>query len=297
MLEPPLNPMLLTSKNKPFDSDEYLFEIKWDGYRCLCFIDNKNVMLQSRNKNNLSSYFPELADIYRFINTEKCILDGEICYIGKEGKPIFSRLQGRLRSKNPSNTKYPVVLIVWDILSFDNQDIYLKPLIERKKILNSIIYANNNLLISSYILSAGKKLYKKANSEGLEGIVAKKNDSPYEFNRSKYWYKIKCWKHLEVYIAGYSRNGNSLVVGRYREGQLTYMGKVKLALNNEMSEALFSFFPSIISKRCPFNTDPGLKDVYWLKPLIRTRVRYTELSRHNTFRHGFAIEIIFQEKG
>ncbi len=293
MLEPPLNPMLLTTKENPFDSNDYLFEVKWDGYRCLTFVDDKKIILQSRNKNDLSNYFPELNDINKYIKTENAIFDGEICYLDKTGKPVFSKLQGRLRSNNKSGVKYPVKLILWDLLSYNKKDIYSQPLIERKQILEEIIKKNKSIFISPYVIAKGKELYEKANLEKLEGIVAKQIKSPYEFQRSKYWYKIKCWKYINTYIGGYSKNGNSLAVGMFDNNQFIYMGKVKISLSQEMIEALFRFFPSIISENCPFKNIPKNSDLYWVKPVIKTKVRYTELSRHNTFRHGFAVDILY----
>lgn len=295
MLEPPLDPMLLSTKEKPFNSTDYLFEMKWDGYRCITFLDDKKIILQSRNKNDLSNYFPELANIQQYIKAENAVFDGEICYLDNIGKPVFSKLQERLRSKNKSDIKNPVNLILWDLLSYNNKDIYSKPLIERKQILEEIVADNKSILVPPYVMTKGKELYEKADLEELEGIVAKKIDSPYEFHRSKYWYKIKCWKYINTYIGGYSKNGNSLAVGMFDKdnNQLLYMGKVKISLSQEMNEALFRFFPCIISENCPFKEIPKNSDLYWVRPVIKTKIRYTELSRHNTFRHGFAVNILY----
>ncbi len=295
MLEPPLNPMLLSKKKKPFNSKDYLFEIKWDGYRCLTFIDGKKIILQSRNKNNLSNYFPELSDINKYFKAENAIIDGEICYLDNTGKPVFSKLQGRLSTKNKSSIKNPVSLIIWDLLAYNNQDIYSQPLIERKIILDEIIKRNKSILISPYLIGKGVELYKKAEIEQLEGIVAKKIDSPYEFKRSKYWYKIKCWKYINTYIGGFSKDRSSLTVGMFDDNQLLYMGKIKISLSKEMSEALFRFLPTIMSEISPFKNIPQDSKLYWVKPVIKTKVRYTELSRHNTFRHGFAVKILYDD--
>lgn len=296
MLEPPLNPMLLSRKEKPFDSKEYIFEIKWDGYRCLTFIDDNKIILQSRNKKNLLNFFPELSVINNYIKAKKAIFDGEICYLGNTGKPIFSKLQGRLNTKKVTKVNNPVNLILWDLIAYENKDIFLQPLIERKELLENLIEKNKTIIISPYIIEKGKELYARAEREQLEGIVAKKIDSPYEFKRSKYWYKIKCWQYITTYIGGYSKNGSSFAVGMFKDNQLFYMGKVNISLSREMREALFRFFPSIVSGECPFKNKPKGSEIYWVRPVIKTKIRYTELSSHNTFRHGYAVEILYDKQ-
>lgn len=292
MLRPPIQPMLLTNIEEPFNSEDFLFEIKWDGYRVITFINNDKIYLQSRNKKNLTPYFPELANISSYLKTKKLILDGEICYLNQEGKPIFEPLQGRIGKKNTSKTNFPVTLVVWDLLSYKGKDIYKLPLIERKKYLNETVCEGENLKLSKYIKKEGTKLYQRAEIEGLEGIVAKKIDSPYEFRRSKYWYKIKIWKYTDALIGGYDYNRNSLLVGKKDQNGLTYMGKIKLSLNNNEQEALLKFLPEIKIKNCPFNITLKENKMIWIKPVIKCKVRYTELTNHGTFRHGFAIKLL-----
>lgn len=292
MLEPPLNPMLLSNKEIPFDSEDYIFELKWDGYRCIAFINNSNIFLQSRNKKDLSIYFPELHDINKAIKSKSAVLDGEICYLDSKGKSNFSKLQRQIRRKNTIGKK-TVNLIIWDILSYDNKDIYQNPLLERKETLNEIVKNRNRIIIPRYIKTHGKELFKEAEKNKLEGIVAKNINSPYEFKRSKYWYKIKCWQYANTIIGGYSRNGYSLLVGMFDKNRLNYMGKVKMAMEENIKEALFRYLPKVIIKDCPFEPNPHLQGINWVKPVIKTVIRYTEISRHNTFRHGYAVKIIF----
>ncbi|MFW6022791.1 MAG: hypothetical protein ACOCQW_04670 [Halanaerobiaceae bacterium] len=293
MLQFPVSPMLLSTKSKPFNSDKYIFEFKWDGYRSITFIKNKNVILQSRNRNNLSKYFPELMTIDKNISANNAILDSEICILDNKGRPIFNKLQKRFKY-NTSPGKNKTVLIVWDILSYNDKDIYHLPLIERKKYLNDIVKTNKKIIISPFINTHGIKLYQKAECENLEGIVAKKISSPYEFKRSKYWYKIKCWQYKNVFIGGFDKNKNSLAVGDYDcNKKLIYMGKVKLSLSNEMFEALFKFLPSLKKDSSPFINIMKLQDMNWTQPFLKTKIRYTELTKKNTFRHGYAVEILY----
>jgi len=292
MLKPPLQPMLLSTLEEPFDSDDYIYEFKWDGYRCLTFINDHDLFLQSRNKKDLSPYFPELKELKKLIKTNKAILDGEICILDESGKPAFEALQGRIGFKS-KKTKGPVTLIVWDILSLDGTDIYHKPLQERKKYLNEIVVDTPILLKSPFVEKRGRKLYDIAQEQNLEGIVAKKKDSPYEFKRSQYWYKIKTWNYLTAMIGGYSHDMTSLVVGKLNENQeLEYIGKVKPGLPKEVTATFFDTLSLLKTSKCPFKNNPGLKNITWINPLIKCRVRYTELTRNQTFRHGYVVELL-----
>lgn len=294
MLKPPLQPMLLDSIKEPFDSGNYLFEFKWDGFRTLIFIENNEVYLQSRNQKDLTPYFNELTQITSCLNTENLVLDGEICYISPEGKITFNILQKRIRTKNNKqiSKKYPVTLIVWDILSINKSDIYQLPLIKRKQHLNKIIAEENSLFqLSPYTITRGKKLYSQAEKNNLEGIVAKKLDSCYEFKRSHKWLKIKIWQYTTVFIGGYTRNKTALLVGKFLDKNLTYMGKIKPSLGHEEKTALFRFLLSLKQKKAPFTSYNGKNNVIWVKPSVRCRVKYTEITSHNTFRHGYAIKL------
>ncbi|AZO96098.1 non-homologous end-joining DNA ligase [Halocella sp. SP3-1] len=291
MLKPPLNPMLLYTREKPFNSRDYIFELKWDGYRCLAYIKQGKVTLQSRNKKYFTYKFPELKDISDLIKTNNAVLDGEICWLNKEGKPDFKKLQGRLSTIKPDK-KESISLIVWDLLANNNEDVYHLPLLERKKKLAEIIKKESRLLIvTPYIDTDGEKMFKFAQDNQLEGIVAKEKNSPYEFKRSRFWYKIKIWQYTDVLIVGYSRNNTALLVGELDKDKLNILGKVKLALQENEKEALFRFLPSLHTEQLVSNKD--FPDIIWVKPHLKCRIRYTELTRHNTFRHGYVVRILF----
>ncbi len=289
--------MLLTRREKPFNSQDYIFEFKWDGFRCIYFINTDNPFLQSRNGNNLLPYFPELREIYNYIKVKKMIVDGEICFFSQNGKLDFSILQKRLKSKNTvsMSDKYPVTLIVWDILCKDNQEVYQLPLYKRKKILNKIIIEENSLIqLSPYINYSGKELYEKAKKMKMEGIVAKNRNSPYEFKRSKFWLKIKIWKYMNVVIGGYTPGKTALIVGKSKNNSelLTYMGKIKLALPREEKIALFKILPELKTGRQIFLNLPADTKLFRVKPVIKCRVKYSEITHHNMFRHGHAVKLL-----
>lgn len=293
MLKPPLNPMLLYRKAKPFNSQNYIFEIKWDGYRCLAYIKHEKIILQSRNKKYFTDKFPELKNIPSLVRANNAVLDGEICWLDKEGKPDFKKLQSRL-STIKNRKKESISLIVWDLLSANNKDTYHLPLLERKKRLASIIErekGNKSLIPTPFINTYGKNMFEFAQKNKLEGIVAKEKNSPYEFKRSRFWYKIKIWQYTNVQIIGYSKNKTTLLVGELVKDKLNILGKVKLAFQENEEEALFKFLPSLHTK--PLVNSKNFLDIIWVKPHLKCRVRYTELTKHNTFRHGYAVQILF----
>ncbi|MFW6238293.1 MAG: hypothetical protein ACOC5A_03575 [Halanaerobiales bacterium] len=294
MLTPPLQPMLLTTEKKPFDSPEYFFEFKWDGFRCLAFINHDNLFLQSRNGNNLIDYFPALHKLPSLLAGNRVVLDGEICCITQDGKQEISLIQKKLRSKSSS---HPATFITWDILHHDEEDTYGYPLKHRKKLLARTVKKQNSILqISPFYKQKGKKLFTTAEKENLEGIVAKKIDSPYQFKRSDLWKKIKAWKYTCALIGGYTER-NSFLVGEKIENQLKYRGKVKNTLPEKERKALLSFLPRLEQKSPPFyfaqKLATGNDKIHWVDAKISCHIRYTELTPKGLFRHGYITDLIY----
>ncbi len=295
MLTPPVQPMLLkTTDNKPFNSKKYYFEFKWDGFRCLIFINDNDIYIQSRNKHNLTTSFSELKKITSLLNCEQTVLDGEICYFTSQKTTDFYILQKRLQNKNKKlSKKYPVTFITWDILNINHKNIYTKSLKIRKKILKKTINQENSLLqITPYIKTAGKKLYGIAKEKGFEGIVAKKINSPYEFKRSYNWKKIKIWQYTDAYIGGYSKDFSALLAGNKHKDKLIFRGKIQPSLNSAEKKALANFLPEIKIKKCPFDYNFKNKKYNWVQPAVKCKVRYTELTPDNLFRHGYAVNLL-----
>ncbi len=297
MLKPPVQPMLLKTIKKPFNSPEYLFEFKWDGFRSIIFVNNSNIYIQSRNKKNLTPYFPELKNIQNTIKKNSVIFDGEICYFNKKNNSVFEILQKRLNGKNSKlKNKFPVTFFSWDILTLDDQNLYTLPLLKRKKILNEIIKEKSPFIqVSPYIMQKGINLFNIARKNNFEGIVAKKIDSVYEFKRSEKWLKIKNWNFTDIYIGGYTKNKTALITGQYiNNKEFKYRGKVKLSLKKHEKKALFNFLPQLIIKKSPFKNKTGLKKTIWVKPLIKCKVKYTEMTQKKLFRHGYAVKLIIE---
>jgi DNA ligase D-like protein (predicted ligase) len=230
---------MLAFPSKPFNDKEWLYEIKFDGTRTICYIDKKNENVRFLNRRLLwfQDRYPELKDIWKNCEGEKIILDGEIVVFDR-GKPNFWKLAERehvddeLRIQILSK-KYPATLIVFDILHLDGKDLIDLPLIKRKKILEEVVKETKNFLISE-TFEEGIELFEKVKEMKLEGIMAKKKDSVYEIGkRSKKWLKIKAIKTMDAIICGFTKGEGkrekyfgALLLGVWDQGKLRYIGRV-----------------------------------------------------------------------
>ena len=180
-----IHPMLAESIDEPFDGADWLFEIKWDGYRAIAFIENGKVRLVSRNQNDLTPRYPELKDLPRFIKAKNAILDGEVVALDDKGRASFSLMQQRTGfrpggRRAAANADVPVLYYAFDLLYLDGYDWRRVPLEERKRKLASLLIAGDALRYSDHYEAQGKALFEIARQKELEGILAKKRASIYE---------------------------------------------------------------------------------------------------------------------
>jgi hypothetical protein len=197
-----IHPMLAISIDKPFDGPDWLFEIKWDGYRAVAFVDNGKVRLVSRNQNELTARYPELKDLAKSVKAKTVILDGEVVALDDQGRPSFSLMQQRTGfrpggRRGPTNAGVPVLYYAFDLLYLDGYDWRKLPLEERKKKLASILIPGDSIRFSDHYERKGITLFEMAKEKGLEGILAKKRDSIYQERRSNEWLKIKIRHRLD----------------------------------------------------------------------------------------------------
>lgn len=199
-----VEPMLATLVDEPFGSDEWLYEIKWDGYRAVAFMDGKNVELKSRNNKSFSEKFYPIQQELEKMNL-KAIVDGEVVVLGKKGSADFGSLQN-WRSEADGDLVY----YVFDILWYDGKDLKDLPLTQRKRVLEHILPKSDSILLSQDFHTSGIEFLEAAKKMGLEGIMAKRKDSLYHTkNRTKDWLKIKSNKRQEVVIGGFTLNDDS----------------------------------------------------------------------------------------
>ena len=229
-----INPMLISEMQDPFDSPNYIYEIKWDGIRCVSYLGSDTDMRNKRNK-LMIPIFPELEGLHKQTKT-KCILDHELLVL-KNGVPDFYEVQKRSLMTNPFKIKLaadrsPASIIAYDILYYKDKEITMLPLIERKKYIEEVVQENNLISVSRYIENDGIKLFELVKSKSLEGIVAKRKDSLYwQGKKTKDWIKCKVMSTEDCVICGYilkANNMTSLVLGQYDDDVLTYRGHVTL---------------------------------------------------------------------
>lgn len=294
---------MLAFSSEPFDSEEYIYEIKYDGTRAIGYIDreNKKVRLLNRREIWFQDRYPELKDIWQNIDAQKVILDGEIVVM-KEGKPDFYLLELREHVDNKVRIEilsklYPSVYIIFDILYKDGKDLTSLPLTERKMILKESVREGHNLVISETFEKHGKKLFEKVKEMGLEGIMAKKKDSPYLIGkRSKFWLKIKALKTIDAIICGYTKGEGkrepyfgALLLGVYENGKLRYIGRVG---TGKWPEERLKWLKEILEKlktnKNPFDIfeeEPKIVEkTYFVKPKLVAEISFLEWTEDKKLR-------------
>ncbi len=281
--------MLATPIDKPFDGDDWLFEIKWDGYRAVAFIENGKARLVSRNQNELTARYPELKDLPQFVKAKTAILDGEVVALDEQGRPSFSLMQQRTgfrpggRRATPQ-AGVPVLYYAFDLLYLDGYDLRRLPLEERKKKLASVIVPGDSLRFSDHYEREGKALFELAREKGLEGILAKKRDCPYQERRSSDWLKIKVRHELECVIGGYTEpegsraHFGSIVLGLYdKQGRLIHVGQAGSGFNQKSLAEIWKLLKKRETKQKPFYGEvEALRKVYWVKPELVAQIEYAE---------------------
>jgi bifunctional non-homologous end joining protein LigD len=281
-------PMLAISVDKPFDDPEWLFEIKWDGYRAVSFLRDGNVRLVSRNQNDLTAQYPELHDLTKFISAETAVVDGEIVALDDEGRASFSLMQQRtgIRSggrRVGARTDVPVIYYIFDLVYLDGYDLRKVSLEQRKKVLAGIAKTSDIVRYSDHF-SEGLKLFEAAKQKGLEGILAKKRTSCYEERRSREWLKIKITQTLDCVIGGYTdpegsrQYFGSLVLGLYdQKGRLIHVGQAGTGFDHKTLAAVWQELRKLESKQNPFYGGvDSLRRAHWVKPELVAEIKFSE---------------------
>ena len=266
-----IDPMLLY-ETEPFDSDEHIFELKLDGIRCIAYIEPKSVVLQNKRHKDVTDIYPELSDMKKCVK-KRVILDGELVVL-VDGKPNFYALQKRSLMSDEFRIKLaakndPVQFVAYDILYLDGKDLTVKPLMERKEMLNKAVTEGHGLSISRYIEKNGIAFFELAKQEKLEGIVAKKKDGLYHIGKRTHdWVKIKVMQDEDLFVCGYQpdENGNvkDLILGYYDDNdKLQCRGKVYLGVSESDRKITGEFAKKNTVKRPWFEK---YKNAVWLKP-------------------------------
>ncbi len=284
-----IHPMLAESVEEAFDGTEWLFEIKWDGYRAIAFIADGKIRLVSRNQNDLTPRYPELNELSRFIKAKTAILDGEVVALDADGKASFSLMQQRTGfrpggRRAAANADVPVLYYAFDLLYLDGYDWRRVPLEDRKRKLALVLVAGDAVRYSDHHEEHGKALFEMARKKGLEGIVAKKRASFYEERRSREWLKIKIRRRLECVIGGFTEpegsraHFGSLVLGLYdRRGRLIHVGQVGSGFDQQALDEIWRVLKKLETKKNPFFGEvEALRKVFWVKPELVAEIEFAE---------------------
>lgn len=289
-----IHPMLATPTAKAFDNPDWLFEIKWDGYRAVAFIEDGRVRLVSRNQNDLTRQFPELGTLPQFVPAQRAILDGEIVALDGEGRPSFSLMQQRTgfqpgKRRLPGREGVPVIYYAFDLLYLDGLDLRRVALEQRKQLLQERIAAggagaSDVVHFSDHYAEKGLALLEAAKQRGLEGIVAKKRSSAYQEKRSSDWLKIKITQRQECVIGGYTDPEGSreyfgaLVLGLYdKKGRLIHVGQAGTGFDQRMLKDIFSRLQPLKTRENPFYGEiGGLRKVQFVRPELVAEIKFAE---------------------
>ena len=294
-----IKPMLATLVDKPFDDPDWVYEVKWDGYRALAFVNKGEVQLLSRNNKSFDAKFYPIHQVLSEWKMD-AVLDGEILVINDKGISNFGQLQN-WRSEADGE----LVFYVFDLLWYDGKSLMDLPLMERQAVLKEILPTDDDRIRLSKVFNAqGTDFFHAAERMGLEGIIAKRADSTYTANnRSREWLKIKVSKRQEVIIAGFTKNEDtrkqfsSLLLGVYENKQLQYVGKVGTGFSDKTQKEMMALFNPLITDKNPFSflpdvnkpsrfrPNPPKAKATWLKPELVCEVAFAEVTGDGVFRH------------
>ncbi|MEO7803514.1 MAG: non-homologous end-joining DNA ligase [Actinomycetota bacterium] len=284
-------PMLATAVVLPFDSDEFLFEVKWDGVRTLAFCEPGRTRLFSRSKREVTHQYPEFTHLHELLKCETAVLDGEIVALDTAGKPSFERMQQRIGLTRPSDVRrgtetVALDFVVFDLVFRDGDWLGSRPLQERLSSLVGSVDFGGRVLPSQTVPSSGIALFEAAAARDLEGIVGKRVTSTYmPGKRSKDWLKIKVVHTLDCVIGGWTpgagyRSGamGALLLGVQAEDGLRYIGNVGTGFTDRSLADVHSQLKAIETQASPFSELISGKNNHWVSPEMVCEVEYREIT-------------------
>jgi bifunctional non-homologous end joining protein LigD len=286
-----VSPQLATLVDKPPVGDEWLHELKFDGYRLLCHLNGAKLRLWTRNQKDWTAKFPGVSKAVKALPLKSVILDGEIVALDPSGRASFQRLQQSINR----NAGAGLLFHVFDLIYIEGFNLTKTPLRDRKRVLAELLEPVGDrgvLRYSDHIEGNGAQFFKEACKLGIEGIVSKLGNSTYDSTRSRSWLKIKCLRRQEFVIAGYTLSDkgipfSSLVLGVYEKGKLIYAGRAGTGFSNTARVELKKKLDALKGPR-PFAeipNDPGLRKAVWAQPKLVGEVAFTEWTDEGIIRH------------
>jgi len=283
-----LRPMQAASAEAPFSSPEYLFEVKWDGLRCMLFRDPEGrVHLQDRGLNDLTADLPEVTAAAARVPPGS-VIDGEVVATDQDGRPDYTRLRERLAGGARRKDEIPVAYLAFDALYLDEKPLLRQPLGRRRARLRKAVEAGGHIFVPDHIEEDGVELFEACLERGLEGVVAKHSLSPYvPGQRSPFWLKVKAVKSDDFVVIGWTGDKpfEALLVGYHEDGRLLPCGTVGGGYDETVMQTIRQRLAGLASDSPTLEPPPIMtRPVRWVRPDLVVSVRYSEWSPDGTLR-------------
>ena len=288
-LRAPIEPMLAQTRTEPFDSPDFLYEVKWDGIRAMVSLDEGAITIRSRAQRDITNQFPELLVPDQAFRAACGLFDVEIVCLNEKGQPVFEDVLHRLQHRSEAAVarargKHPAVCYVFDCLYIDGRPIVNEPLERRRAWMKDSIKLPNPAYRPSETIDDGTALFEAAAAHGLEGIMAKERTSVYmPGKRTSHWFKIKTRRTIDCVIIGYTKGKGeraatfgALQLGLYRKNELVYVGKVGTGYNERTAKAILTQLQEVKHASRPIKEKPiDDAQTIWLEPRLVCEVQYS----------------------
>jgi bifunctional non-homologous end joining protein LigD len=276
--------MLATLVGAPFDDPDWLFEVKWDGFRVETVVDGGGVRIWTRGEQDASRYFGPFLDPPTWLDARQAVVDGEVIALDERGEPDFALLQARIKGRGLAAEPTPFVYEIFDLLHLDGRSMLDEPLEERRRLLSAALRPDPRVRLSEHIEADGIAFFEAARERGLEGIMAKDRRSSYApGKRSDRWQKIKIRPEQELVVGGWVKGTGkavdlgALLVGVYEDEALRYAGKIGAGFTTDNRAELLAAVAPLATDVPPF-ADPlpraAARDAQWLRPEVVIRAEF-----------------------
>jgi bifunctional non-homologous end joining protein LigD len=306
-----VTPMAALAVKKLPEGDDWLYELKWDGYRALLIKDGEDVQIRSRNDKDLTAMYPGVAAAGRRQTIKQIVLDGEIVALREDGRPSFQALQHR-----SSHQKHRIVFYAFDVLHADGQDLTGERLDVRRARLPALASTDAALRLSQDLPGTAADIVEALRASGIEGVIAKRRDSTYQpGERSNDWVKLKLERQQEFVIGGYRSDGvnglDALLVGFYEGKKLRFAGKVRAGLVPHVRREVLGKLKPLQVQDCPFANLPDtyvgrwgagitadqMREMHWTKPQLVAQIRFVEWTAESRLRHAAFLGLRLDKSG
>jgi bifunctional non-homologous end joining protein LigD len=279
-----ISPMLATLTGAPFDDPDWLFEVKWDGFRVEAVVDGGMVRLWTRGEQDAARYFGPFLDPPTWLEASQAVVDGEVIALDARGEPDFALLQARIKGRGVAAEPTPFLYEVFDLLHLDGRSLLDEPLEERRRLLTHVLRPDPRVRLSEHIERDGIAFFEAARARGLEGIMAKDRRAPYVPGaRTDRWLKVKIRPEQELVVGGWATGTGkavdlgALLVGVYEDGTFRYAGKIGAGFTNSSRVELLAAVAPLAADSSPFMTPvprPVARDARWLRPELVIRAEF-----------------------